>query len=98
MSGLSRLLLLALVSSSVAGCADGPKVWTHDEIEDIASDAAYDAVGELTGSYETNDYQSQIANLERQVSDQESEINRLESEIDSLRSELSYIEIDSHSH
>lgn len=93
MSGLLRLSLLALASSSLAGCDSGPRMWSHDEIEEISSTVAYDAVGEMTGNYETADYSAQIADLESRIESQEIEIDSLESDLDYLRAEL-----DAHSH
>ena len=65
----------------LTGCNEGQKVkmWTRDEIADIASDYQSD----------TSELESRISDLESAVESRDAKISSLEAEIAAVRSEIS---------
>ena len=60
----ARIEIAAVVALLLGSCAgDGPRLYTHDEIQDIAADAAADVAAE------------QVSELESRVAEIESRLN-----------------------
>jgi len=55
-------ILAALLLGSCSG--DGPRVYTHDEIEDIASDVAADSIND---SEKVKDLEARVDEIERRL-------------------------------
>lgn len=79
----SALAAFALLT----GCDTGPKVWTRDEIADIAGDAQTVDVSELESRL--SDLQSSIDDLETKNRQISSDMDQLRSDHDSLKAEYS---------
>lgn len=61
----AKIELIAVVGLFLGSCSgDGPRLYTHDEIEDIASDVATDAIAD---SPKISELQSRIEQLEQKV-------------------------------
>jgi len=79
-----RLISLAAVSFAIAGCTEQPKIYSQSEIEDIASDAAADAVSDTSDGVDTSELSGQIDDLELKVSNLEAQNAELRSELASV--------------
>lgn len=89
----SRFCLLALATSSLTACSDFPKAWSHSEIEDIASDVAYDVAAEQAQIIDDNgsagnNLAEEVASLERLVEAQGRVIEAQSRQIDALNNAM----------
>lgn len=71
-----RAVLSLLSAVALSGCNSSPKLWTHDEIVDIADDAQDDS-----------ELQSSVADLDSRLSALEAENSRLKRQVSDLEAE-----------
>lgn len=61
----ARIEIAAAAALLLGSCAgDGPRLYSHDEIEDIASDVASDAIAD---SERLSDLESRISTIEQRL-------------------------------
>lgn len=82
-----KLPLAVALSLALAGCEQ--RQWTHDEILDIASDAADTGAVEEVAS-RVSDLESENAELKAEVSSLQSELSATESRLSDLEARTPY--------